>query len=239
MLSKGNLSSPIGEPLNVIVSSKSSPEVLTPEGFLLWATSIQFGVSCLGQGDENSFQYANLGKRNERVRQGSASGNNGVLRWNYGNPSVGTCQETIVGGDHFRWYMQETVEHGTAIFLAVSNELPLSKGHMVDKDGYNGGRDHLLSVALAPGGTNWGGHFYNATIKWVEAGVLLNATSKNINHPEVAVDGKPAQDGRVAVLNITTWTNSTGSNDAMPARRITPTAFVAAIPLIIALLQCN
>ena len=60
MLSKGHLDQPVGEPLNVIVSSMSSPEVLTPEGFLLWATSIQFGVSCLGQGDPSSFQYADL-----------------------------------------------------------------------------------------------------------------------------------------------------------------------------------
>lgn len=206
MLSKGHLDQPVGEPLNVIVSSMSSPEVLTPEGFLLWATSIQFGVSCLGQGDPSSFQYADLGKDNREVRQGSASGSNGVLRWNYGNPSIGTCLETFKGGNHLRWYFQHTEKSGTAIFLAVSDELGLSEGHKVAKNGYNVGRDHLLSVALAPGGTDWGGHFYSTTVEWVEAGILLNATSENINHPDVALEGQPAQDGRVAVLNVTTWT---------------------------------
>ncbi|WFD37036.1 hypothetical protein MCUN1_003928 [Malassezia cuniculi] len=237
MLSKGNLSEPIGEPLNVIVSSFSSPEVLTPEGFLLWATSIQFGVSCLGQGDEDSFQYANLGKENPNVRQGSASGNNGVLRWNYGNPSVGTCRQTLVGGNHFRWYIQKTAKSGTAIFLAVSDELSLAQAHKISTNGYNVGRDHLLSVALNPNGTNWGGHYYNATILWVDAGILLNASSENINHPDVALPGQPNQDGRVAVLNITTWTQAQVQNSSSAGAR-SAAASVLTMALMIALAQC-
>ena len=43
-----------GEPLNVIISNTSSPDVLKPEGFLIWATALGFGVSCLGQGDSQT-----------------------------------------------------------------------------------------------------------------------------------------------------------------------------------------
>ena len=28
------------------------------------------------------------------------------LRWDYGDPSLGTCQETIKGGNHFRYWIQ-------------------------------------------------------------------------------------------------------------------------------------
>ncbi|WFD01557.1 hypothetical protein MOBT1_000225 [Malassezia obtusa] len=159
MLGHFDLKDPKGEPLNVIVSSESSPDVLQPEGFLVWATA-------LGQGDDESFMYTNLGKENPNVRQGSMSGNNGVLRWNYGIPSVGTCRETIQGGNHFRW----------------------------DSDLY--------------AGIEWKGNRFNATVRWVEAGRLLNATSENINHPEVAPPNGTAIDGRVAVLTKT----STGTH---------------------------
>ena len=61
-----------------------------------------------------------------------------------------------------------------------------------------------LSVGNAtfPNGTAWAGNLYNTTVEWVEAGVLLNATSEGINHPSVALPGQPTQDGRVAVLTV-------------------------------------
>lgn len=30
-----------------------------------------------------------------------------VIRWDYGNPTFGTCQETIQGGNHFRYWVQD------------------------------------------------------------------------------------------------------------------------------------
>lgn len=188
--------------MNVIVSSESSPDVLQPEGFLVWATALGFGVSCLGQGDDESFMYTNLGKENPNVRQGSMSGNNGVLRWNYGIPSVGTCRETIQGGNHFRWFIQHTRKAGTAIFMSVSHEEGLSKAHTIMPNGYNQGRDHLVGIATNKAGIEWKGNRFNATVRWVEAGRLLNATSENINHPEVAPPNGTAIDGRVAVLYV-------------------------------------
>lgn len=178
--------------------------MLQPEGFLVWATALGFGVSCLGQGDDEGFMYANLGRENPYVRQGSMSGNNGVLRWNYGLPSVGTCRETIEGGNHFRWFTQHTRKAGTAIFLAASLEQGLSKAHSVASNGYNLGRDNVVELATQSGGIEWEGNRFNATVRWIEAGRLLNTTSHNINHPDVAPPNGTAIDGRVAVLYVHT-----------------------------------
>lgn len=56
--------------------------------------------------------------------------------------------------------------------------------------------------ATKPGGTNWGGNFYETTVEYIPAGVLLNDTSDGINHPYVALPGQNAQDGRVALLTV-------------------------------------
>lgn len=70
-------------------------------------------------------------------------------------------------------------------------------------NGYNKGRDEMIGNATLSNGTTYGAHWFNTTVQWIEAGILLNATSDKINHAnEVAVDGMPAQDGRVAVLTV-------------------------------------
>lgn len=192
-----------GEPLNVIISGRSSRSVLEPVGLLLWATAVNFGVSCLGQGDLESLQHANLGDGQTNRTQGTGDGANGVLRYNYESPYVGTCQETFQGGNHFRWWRQNGTEANSgAIFLATSAELPLSQAHLIKPNGYNNGRDELIGNAT--GVKEWEGNRFNTSVTFVPAGLLLNATSENINHADVvAVDGQPAQDGRVAVFTIT------------------------------------
>lgn len=193
---------PLGEPINVIISGRSSASVLSTEGFLLWATSINFGVSCLGQA-EGGTQAANLGDGNGNMTQGTGNGDNGVLRWNYGDAYIGTCKETFVGGNHFRWYKQNGPKADSgAWFLAVSNEDTLAKYHVIVTNGYNSGRDELVGNATKPGGTSWGGNFYETTVEYIPAGVLLNDTSDGINHPYVALPGQNAQDGRVALLTV-------------------------------------
>lgn len=129
----------LGEPINAIISGLSDDSVLTVEGFLLWATSVHFGVSCLGQAN-GSNQYANLGDGRGPVVQGNGDGGNGVLRWNYYDPYFGTCKETFIGGNHFRWFQQQG---SNAFFLACSVELDLSMNHMIALNGYNNGRDEL------------------------------------------------------------------------------------------------
>lgn len=50
-----------------------------------------------------------------------------VIRWDYGNVELGTCQETIEGGNHFRYWIQNGPDANTgAIFMAVSYEMPIA-----------------------------------------------------------------------------------------------------------------
>ncbi|KAK0552697.1 hypothetical protein OC845_001599 [Tilletia horrida] len=191
---------PFGEPINAIISGRSSPSVVNVEGFLRWATSVNMGVSCLGQ-TNGSAQLANLGDGRGNVTQGNdGTGANGVLRWNYGDPYLGTCRESVIGGNHLRWFPQAKTG---AYFLAASVELTAAQGHMIALNGYNNGRDEVVGNATNPNGTEWAGYRFNTTVEWIPAGVLLNATSEGINHPDVALPGQPSQDGRVALLTIT------------------------------------
>lgn len=60
-----------------------------------------------------------------------------------------------------------------------------------------------MGNATFPNGTTWEGNYYQATVEWIEAGVLLNDSSFGINHaPRVNPPGGEAQDGRVALLTV-------------------------------------
>lgn len=149
-------------------------------------------------------QYANLGDGFGIRSQGNYGGGNGALRWNYGNADFGTCKESVDGGNHFRWFLQNGSDAFTgAIFLAASMEEPASLGHMIQTNGYNTGRDYLVGNATMHPTTDYKGFVYHTEVEWIPAGVLLNATSDGINHPEVALPGQPVQDGRVALLTVT------------------------------------
>lgn len=70
------------------------------------------GIECFGahRGDP---QTANLGDGNGSVNQTME------LRWDYGNPDVGTCWESLVGGNHLRLFRQNGPNANTgALFLA-------------------------------------------------------------------------------------------------------------------------
>lgn len=55
-----------------------------------------------------------------------------LLRWNYGDPSLGTCTETIKGGSHFRYWTQNgTAANSGAYFMAISYEKNLTFQHDV------------------------------------------------------------------------------------------------------------
>lgn len=87
--------------------------------------STQLGEECLGQ-HLGSDQEANLGDGQGNVTEIEE------LRWNYGNPYVGTCEETFNGGLHLRYWTQNTTG---AYFLAVSVEKDLAAGHDIVVDG--------------------------------------------------------------------------------------------------------
>ena len=59
-----------------------------------------------------------------RLTSPSVLGNEtAVIRYNYGDPSLGTCQETIQGGNHFRYWVQNGPQrNSSAVFMAFSYE---------------------------------------------------------------------------------------------------------------------
>ncbi|KAF8746473.1 hypothetical protein RHS02_00964, partial [Rhizoctonia solani] len=128
----------LGEPLNVILSAKSDSDVLVDReekgGLRNFFLSINFSGECLGQ-HLGSDQQANLGDGRGAVNETA------VMRYNYGDPYVGSCRETIEGGNHFRYWVQKSTG---AVFMAASVELPIELGHDIVRNGYNLGRDWIV-----------------------------------------------------------------------------------------------
>ncbi|EKM50799.1 uncharacterized protein PHACADRAFT_200730 [Phanerochaete carnosa HHB-10118-sp] len=167
-----------GEPLNVIISGESSAEVLTQPGLLRWAQSIGFSTECLGI-HLGAPQSANLGDGNGFVNQTIE------LREDYGVAEDGTCLESLIGGNHFRVYVQNgTLAPTGAFFLAVSKEEDAFDDHNIVPDGYNIGRDEM--VAGAVGMTTFDGTTFNTTA--VNMTNAMPAGSAGVNHG-IAVDG--------------------------------------------------
>ncbi|KAF7980781.1 hypothetical protein HWV62_36843 [Athelia sp. TMB] len=154
----------LGEPLNVIISGLSSPEVLTYDGFYNYAQAIGFSEECLGF-HLGGPQSANLGDGNGWVNQTTE------LRFDYGSTGVGTCLESLVGGNHLRLYIQNGAEADSgALFLAVSKEENVFESHTIIPDGYDIGRGVEYSTVA-----------HNVT-------GLLAAGSAGVNHG-IATDG--------------------------------------------------
>ncbi|KAG2339780.1 hypothetical protein BDR05DRAFT_891211 [Suillus weaverae] len=175
-----------GEPMNVIISGLSSPAVLTLHGAINFARAIGFSEECFGL-HLGGYMSADLGDGNGWVNQTIE------LRQDYGVAGGGTCLESLVGGNHFRIFVQNgTAADSGALFLAVSREEPVTKNHDIVPDGYNIGRDQLASAAV--GETWFAGVKYYTTAKNVTG--LLAAGADGINHGI-------AQDGIVTLLTVT------------------------------------
>ncbi|KAG8941269.1 hypothetical protein FRC04_004631 [Tulasnella sp. 424] len=236
-----------GEPLNVIISGKSDPLILSPSpqdngGLFNYFLSLSFGTSCGGGINLGDKQSANLGDGQGYVNETV------VMRYNYGDPIRGTCNETQLGGNHFRFWSQTgSAANSSAIFLAVSYELSLEQQHDIAVNGYNLGRDWLVGNAthsnfanpnplstqasatssgpsIIPsasytGSTSANGWTYQTTATYVTG--LLQATSVGINHnTTVQEDGRPAVDGLVALLTVSiTARNETTSTSGSDSSR--------------------
>lgn len=168
----------LGEPLNVIISGLSSAAVLTDDGFLNYARSIGFSIECFGI-HLGAPQTANLGDGNGSLNQTIE------LRQDYGNSDVGTCLESLIGGNHFRmWRQNGPSANSGALFLAVSKEENVTEGHTIVPDGYNIGRDDLVSAAA--GTTSFDGVSYTTVAENLTG--LLAPGSTGVNHG-IATDG--------------------------------------------------
>jgi len=168
----------VGEPLNVIISGLSSPSVLTSDGLLNYARSIGFSTECFGIHLGNPMT-ANLGDGNGAVNQTVE------LRQDYDSADIGTCLESLIGGNHFRvWQQNGPLANSGAIFLAVSKEEPVTDNHDIVPDGYDIGRNSLVASAI--GTTSFDGVTYSTTAQNISG--LMPAGSTGINH-DIAVDG--------------------------------------------------
>ncbi|KAJ3752257.1 hypothetical protein EV360DRAFT_97492 [Lentinula raphanica] len=224
------------EPINLIISANSDAGVLkdgnVDGGLQTYFNSLGFAGECLGNhlGDD---QAANLGDGNGLINQ------TGVMRWDYGNVQTGTCEESIDGGNHFRYWIQNgSAADSNAIFMAASYELPASSNHDIVVNGYNLGRDWLVgnitgstiptesltNSSSYSGNTASNGFNFSTAVQYVSG--LLPNTSVGINHNlTVATNGVNAVDGLVAVLTVKiTATNSSAgsSSDSTSAVSFAP-----------------
>ncbi|KAG1861598.1 hypothetical protein DFJ58DRAFT_872356 [Suillus subalutaceus] len=174
------------EPMNVIISGLSSSDVLTLHGAINFARAIGFSEECFGI-QLGGYMSADLGDGNGWVNQTIE------LRQDYGNTGGGTCLESLIGGNHFRIFVQKgTAAESGALFLAVSQEEPISEHHDIMPDGYDIGRNQLVSAAV---GETWFHRVkYNTTAQNITG--LLAAGADGINHGI-------AQDGIVTLLTVT------------------------------------
>ncbi|KAF9642558.1 hypothetical protein BDM02DRAFT_3105500 [Thelephora ganbajun] len=203
----------LGEPVNAILSAKSDPQILidqeTNGGLRNYFLSFQFGAECLGQ-HEGSHQIVDLGDGNGPKNETA------VIRYDYGDPALGTCQETIQGGNHFRYWVQNgRLRNSSAVFMAFSYEHSLQRNHLIVLNGYNLGRDwavgnatnqtqlidtnSLMNASTFQGQTSFNGYTYSTTVTYV-SGILKNS-SNGVNHAsDVTLPGRYAIDGLVSVF---------------------------------------
>ncbi|GAA6061474.1 hypothetical protein JCM10212_002553 [Sporobolomyces blumeae] len=198
----------LGEPINVVVSSDSDGLIMTDTGFFDWSQSIQFSGECLGSTGSGAKQAANLGDGLGFINQTI------LLRENFGDLSVGTCRETVQGGYHYRvWRQNGTEANSGAWFLAASEEEPLAQQHMITDNGYDIGRDQVVSRATVAGGTisPLTNRTFVTTVTNVSGqGYFADVTTSEINHGI-------STDGIVAVLTVKITSNGTQPNIAIGA----------------------
>ncbi|KAJ9480314.1 hypothetical protein PHBOTO_003565 [Pseudozyma hubeiensis] len=176
------------EPLNVIISSLSSPSILTKKGFQTYCRSLDFDKECLGL-HAGGYQKAYVDPRGWLDQ-------NFIYRQVYTplDHVFGTCIESLVGGNHIRAWQQQG---SGAWFLATSKEMTASKNHMIVPDGYNIGREELVKQAFGrakDGRTSFMFTRYVTEVVYV-AGLMPEGV-QGVNH-DISVDGL------TAVLTVT------------------------------------
>lgn len=167
-----------GEPLNVIISGHSHPSVLTEEGLLRYAKKIGFEPECLNLhfGDPQSANLADGNSWQPQLME---------IRQAY-FPIFGSCFESAVGGNHFRaWKQNGTEASSGAWFLAVSSEYDYRRRHEIKPNGYDVGRDEMVTKAKRKH------HGYTTYVEYLD----LIRPGRRFNH------GIPT-DGKVALITV-------------------------------------
>lgn len=170
------------EPLNVIVSGQSDSGVLSQAGFEEFSRAIYFSPgSCLNI-SEGGYQTANLGDGN------GAKPQTNIMRYNFKQGDGGTCLESLKGGNHFRYWIQNgSAADSGAIFIAASVELNATLSHTIAPNGYDAGRDELVGNATAGTLKSPGGFEYTVS-RTATPQLLSGFSASQINH-DIGVDG--------------------------------------------------
>lgn len=151
---------------------------MTEHGLLRYAKKIGFAPECLNLhlGDPQS---ANLADGNGWLEQLLE------IRQAY-FPIFGACLQSAVGGNHFRaWKQNGTEADSGAWFLAVSSEYDYRRNHEIKPNGYDIGRDAMVSTATRKH------NGYVTTVQYLD----LIRPGRRFNHGI-------ATDGRVALLTV-------------------------------------
>ncbi|SCZ88046.1 BZ3500_MvSof-1268-A1-R1_Chr2-1g04153 [Microbotryum saponariae] len=196
-----------GEPLNIVVSANSDPYIMTESGFEDWCLSIQYSKQP-GDITLGGKQSANLGDGNGQREQID------LLRFDYSVPVFGTLNETLFGGSHFRYWLQNGPNaNSSAWFLAASVEMSLAEHHMIVPNGYDRGRDEFVGNATASNGTLSPATKFTFSATSQLLPFLPANSSAGINH-----DIKT--DGNVAIVTVKVTNNNppptSGSTAVMP-----------------------
>jgi len=239
----GTFPAGLGEPLNAIITGDSDADLLMDNqvdgGLRNYFLSFGYSSECLGQhlGDD---QGANLGDGHGYLNETA------VIRWNYGDPQLGSCKETVEGGGHFRFWVQDGPDANSgAVFMAVSYEKPIAEQHDIVVNGYNLGRDwmignitqqqiptlNLTNTSAYTGVTSWANYTYQTNISYVSG--LLSNTSDGVNHfASVGINGMNAIDGLVAVMHVSIIGRPAASSGAL---RILPSLSLGHLFILVAL----
>nr|VWO99441.1 Phosphate:H symporter (Phosphate:H symporter, variant) [Ganoderma boninense] len=144
----------LGEPLNIIISSESDPDILTESGMQTYIKSIGFSRECLGL-HYGHIHDADLGD-GPRTQAGA-------VPW---APALLPYHRHLLG-IYPRWTS-----------LPASQEMDSSKNHMIVDDGYNRGRNYIVERATA--GSHWRGTWWKAEVQWQDG--LLESGNRGVNH---------------------------------------------------------
>lgn len=154
----------------------------------------------------SSFRPPNKVANQRRVTDlGDGSGSvpqTNIMRYNYKQGDGATCIESLKGGNHFRYWLQNgTAANSAAIFIAASVELNATLGHMIAPNGYDDGRNELVGNATQGTLKSPGGFEYTVT-KESNTQLLSGVTPSQINHG-IGINGV------VDVLTIKVTNNGT------------------------------
>ncbi|KAK8845353.1 hypothetical protein IAR55_006066 [Kwoniella newhampshirensis] len=209
VLLNGSMMTDSHEPVNVIISNRSDPRVMVESiiggGLYNYLAGAGFGGECFGL-HMGGLQSIDLGDGTGTQIQKN------ILRYQYfHDPYLGTCLESIYGGNHVRVFKQET---SGAYFLATSAEQDSTTHHNLGWDAYDIGRNYFIgnstNVTIPEELTThstFSGHIeqnkwrYMTNITFVDG--LLDTNRSLWNHfAQVQEVGEEVSDGLVAILEI-------------------------------------